>query len=666
MMTYHMNPAIMECIVPFPRDRIPCPVCNRIQRDSSTFKTHARRVHKTLDVRTPTTCSICNRTFDTFRAGCAHYAKTHSAAHPKPPEPTLPSTPEACAFVEQLVNRSPPLTCSQEPSSTQELITELLPASPTRPFTPLSPVSTGECTSATFTTCSRSPSPEIAPPGSLHNRLSPRSPIDHQVADYLRQIRQSSNSPPASRPTQSTEAQQRLDNLNHLRATLAPEETDLQSSPPVPDSTPISPTPSPPGNLNIAASEQQPETARCPSPLLEDPSMPTFPTNETATTLEAFRLEYQLKFDDDMDFATFSALTGSFAQDALNLARSLSSQQRPKPAARRPDCPSARPAIDHRRPSAMDHTAAKRLQHLYRISKKRAARKIFGDDSPGFNGTLEDATTFFTATFGHRECNTAKLQEDLSNFVPSADIDDTLFDPPSPQELAAKLRTMANSAPGKDRLEYRHLRLLDPKCQILSKIYRHCFAARDVPSAWKQATTILIHKKESTSDPSNFRPIALMSCLYKLFMAVIAKRMTSFSINQNLLSTAQKSACPSEGCYEHAFTLESVLNDARRQPRPLCLAWLDIRNAFGSIPHAALSTTLLHMGFPPPLVQMITNIYTGTTTEILTPLGKTPPIPIHSGVKQGCPLSAILSALSSQRYPLQPCPRHKTMHLHCQ
>jgi hypothetical protein len=137
-----------------------------------------------------------------------------------------------------------------------------------------------------------------------------------------------------------------------------------------------------------------------------------------------------------------------------------------------------------------------------------------------------------------------------------------------------------------------------------------------------------------------------MSCLYKLLMAILAKRMTSFSISNDLLSQQQKSARPSEGCYEHAFLLESIVNDAHRQPRPLCLAWLDIHNTFGSIPHSALLTTLTHMGFPPDLISMIGNVYTGATTEIVTPLGKTPSIPIHSGVKQGCPLSAILFNLA--------------------
>ena len=125
-------------------------------------------------------------------------------------------------------------------------------------------------------------------------------------------------------------------------------------------------------------------------------------------------------------------------------------------------------------------------------------------------------------------------------------------------------------------------------------------------------------------------------------MAILAKRMTSFAINNELLSNEQKSARRNEGCYEHAFLLESLVNDARRQPRPLCLDWLDIRNAFGSIPHYALLSTLTHMGYPQELVDMIANVYTGATTEVLTPLGKTSPIHIQSGVKQGCPLSAIL------------------------
>ena len=275
-------------------------------------------------------------------------------------------------------------------------------------------------------------------------------------------------------------------------------------------------------------------------PLIEDPTTASFPSAQTTTSLHDFRQRYILEFNEEMDFHDFQRLTSQFTSEAVNLARTISSQQRPRPAPRRPDRPSARPPIDRHRPLPSDPLAAKRLQHLYRVSKKRAARKIFGDESPGYDGTLNDATAYFTHSFGPRSCDSARLLEELSSFVASAETDNTLFAAPSPDEISTKLRSMSNSAPGKDRLEYRHLRLLDPKGEILSHIFRHCFEAKDVPAEWKKATTILIHKKDDTSDASNFRPIALMSCLYKLLMAILAKRMTSFSLHHDLLSNEQE------------------------------------------------------------------------------------------------------------------------------
>jgi hypothetical protein len=130
-----------------------------------------------------------------------------------------------------------------------------------------------------------------------------------------------------------------------------------------------------------------------------------------------------------MDFPDFEQLTRQFTTEAVDLAKTLSSQQRPRPTKRRPDRPSARPPIDRRRPLPGDPTAAKRLQHLYRISKKRAARQVFGDESLSFDGTIDDATAFFTESFGPRNCDTTKLLEELAAFVPSAPMDNDLFTP---------------------------------------------------------------------------------------------------------------------------------------------------------------------------------------------------------------------------------------------
>ena len=116
-------------------------------------------------------------------------------------------------------------------------------------------------------------------------------------------------------------------------------------------------------------------------------------------------------------------------------------------------------------------------------------------------------------------------------------------------------------------------------------------------------------------------------------MGIIAKRLTRWSIDAGILSEEQKCARPTEGCYD--------VGQARRNKK-LCVAWLDIRNAFGSVPHVTIVNTLRHIGVPNPIVSLIMIAYTGASTTIKSSAGETRSIPIRAGVKQGCPLSPVL------------------------
>ena len=88
--------------------------------------------------------------------------------------------------------------------------------------------------------------------------------------------------------------------------------------------------------------------------------------------------------------------------------------------------------------------------------------------------------------------------------------------------------------------------------------------------------------------------------------------------------------------------MKSLVADSRRRKKKLYLAWLDIRNAFGSVPHNTIRSTLCHIGVPADIVTLIMNAYSGATSIINTPNGNTALIPLRAGVKQGCPLSPIL------------------------
>jgi hypothetical protein len=123
----------------------------------------------------------------------------------------------------------------------------------------------------------------------------------------------------------------------------------------------------------------------------------------------------------------------------------------------------------------------------------------------------------------------------------------------------------------------------------------------------------------------------------------MAARVSKFAVDNNLMSSEQKSARPSEGCHEHTFTLQSIVADCKRNNKNCFFAWLDLRNAFGSISHEVIYSTLTHMGFPESLVDLIKDIYSDATTTVKTSkFDETDPIEVNAGVKQGCPISPIL------------------------
>ncbi|CAL1297397.1 unnamed protein product [Larinioides sclopetarius] len=92
--------------------------------------------------------------------------------------------------------------------------------------------------------------------------------------------------------------------------------------------------------------------------------------------------------------------------------------------------------------------------------------------------------------------------------------------------------------------------------------------------------------------------------------------------------------------------LQERFNEARDRKKDCCAAWLDVSNAFGSLPHCAIQNSLQAARVGDTLSSLVSDLYTGCTTRILSNDSCTEPISILSGVKQGCPLSGILFNLA--------------------
>lgn len=218
----------------------------------------------------------------------------------------------------------------------------------------------------------------------------------------------------------------------------------------------------------------------------------------------------------------------------------------------------------------------------------------------------------------------------------------------TPAEVEDRLRRMSDSAPGPDGLKYSALSKIDPTGLILAAIFNACWTVKNTPASWKRSNTTLIYKKGDPGDINNWRPLAMSNTTTKLFAALIADRLTKFAVQGKRLGAEQKGFLHHEGCYEHNFVLQEILSDAQRTKSEVAVAWLDLANAFGSIPHEAIVSALAGCKIPQEMQDLLNNMDSGCTTSINSASGPTDDIWIGSGVKQGCPASPIKFNLAMQ------------------
>ena len=287
------------------------------------------------------------------------------------------------------------------------------------------------------------------------------------------------------------------------------------------------------------------------------------------------------------------------------------------------------------RPPQQDIRTATRLQKLFRDNMKAAFREITEIPSPRCPIPHDIICEHF-----------APLPSESPPPLPlppsPADSYDVLDSPFSTQEVWFKLSCQKNTSPGPDKIRYIHWKKFDEGGHILTSLFNKCRSLMLVPNSWKTSRTILLHKKGDLNEPSNWRPIALINTAAKLFTACLASRLVSLFGQKDILAPQQKGFLPNEGCLEHNFVLESIKQDARRKNKHLAIAWLDLRNAFGSVPFHTIFQALASHGFNGRTQSIIRELYKDSSTSFCTESGPSPPVQVSSGVKQGCPLSPLI------------------------
>jgi len=107
---------------------------------------------------------------------------------------------------------------------------------------------------------------------------------------------------------------------------------------------------------------------------------------------------------------------------------------------------------------------------------------------------------------------------------------ETYSHPFSPDELWDAISKSHDSAVGPDDIHYQIIKNLPPNAvNTLLQALNNIWFAGNFPPSWRASTVIPMPKPaKDASDPNNYRPIALTSCLCKVIERMVNNRLVWF------------------------------------------------------------------------------------------------------------------------------------------
>ena len=119
--------------------------------------------------------------------------------------------------------------------------------------------------------------------------------------------------------------------------------------------------------------------------------------------------------------------------------------------------------------------------------------------------------------------------------------------------------------------------LPNPAKTHLLKIFNTLFISTYFPEQWKHATVIPVHKTgKDPTKPTNYRPVALTSCLRKLFERMLNERLIDFLIQKNILADIQCGCLCNRSTVDHLARLESQVKLAFSRQEIFLSVFFDI------------------------------------------------------------------------------------------
>ncbi|KAK3272749.1 hypothetical protein CYMTET_18971 [Cymbomonas tetramitiformis] len=183
-------------------------------------------------------------------------------------------------------------------------------------------------------------------------------------------------------------------------------------------------------------------------------------------------------------------------------------------------------------------------------------------------------------------------------------------------------------------------------CELMQLMWVH----RHTPLPWKKWYFCFHHKQGDVTQQKNYKPIALLDCLFKLYTAVLTKMLADFCEINGMLSQSHEGSREKHNTMRQLTRITNAIEDANLSKQELHATYIDFENAYGSVDHEKLLATLKHLGVPAQLTEAIIDILGEAEEDSIQMRANvgdqvSEEIPIRRGILLGDSMSPLLFIL---------------------
>ena len=211
-------------------------------------------------------------------------------------------------------------------------------------------------------------------------------------------------------------------------------------------------------------------------------------------------------------------------------------------------------------------------------------------------------------------------------------------------ELENSLKNAHDSAAGADEVHYQLLKHLPRiSLQTLLNIFNRIWEQGTFQESWTKATIIPIPKpNKDHTNPTNYRPIALTSCLCKTMERMINNRLNFYLESNNIISEHQSGFRKNRSTTDQLVRLESYIRNAFVKKQHVAAIFFDLEKAYDTTWKHGILKDIHKIGLKGNLPKFISNFLSNRCFRVKVGSSFSDVYEQEQGVPQGSILSPTL------------------------